>query len=37
MEEISLAEQRRQARKKRHIQKRRGRLDLRTNKTGKRK
>ena len=37
MEDISLTEQRRQDRKKKHMQKRRGKLDLRTNKTGKRK
>jgi len=37
MEDISLTEQRRQARKKKHMQKRRDKLDLRTNKTGKRK
>ena len=37
MEDISLTEQRRQARKKKQMQKRRGKLDLRTNKTGKRK
>ena len=37
MEEISISEQRRQARKKKHMLTRRGRLDFRTGRTGKRK
>ena len=37
MEEISISEQRRQARKKKRMLKRRGRLDFRTGRTGKRK
>ena len=37
MEEISISEQRRQARKKKHMLKLRGKLDYRTGRTGKRK
>lgn len=37
MEDISLTELRRQARKKKHMLKRKGRLDFRTGRTGKRK
>ena len=37
MKEISVTELRRQARKKKHMLKRRGRLDYRTGRTGKRK
>tara|TARA_B100000965_G_scaffold228107_1_gene190931 strand:- start:330 stop:443 length:114 start_codon:yes stop_codon:yes gene_type:complete len=37
MADKEITEARRQARKKKHIRKRRGRLDYRTNKTGKRK
>ena len=37
MVDKEITEARRQARKKKHMQKRRGRLDWRTNRTGKRK
>ena len=37
MGDKEVTEARRQARKKKHMQKRKGRLDLRTNRTGKRK
>ena len=37
MADKEITEARRQARKKKHISKRKGRLDYRTNKTGKRK
>jgi len=37
MADKEITEARRQARKNKHMQKRRGRLDWRTNRTGKRK
>lgn len=37
MADKEITEARRHARKKKHVQKRKGRLDFRTNRTGKRK